>query len=294
MTAPAADPADCAAMVGQPTTREPEPSALEAAAAIAKAYRIRFDELVVLKDGSNLLVHLRPAPTVLRIATFTAHVRREPLPWLQREADLVSYLASVGAPVMAPSDLMPVGPHVVGGWAMTAWTFVEHRLGEVPDAPSALAALDDLHVALRGYEGDLPLLNPAADDLDRAIAFAVDERLIGGPEADALRGRRDALLAEVVAAAPDRQALHGDAFPKNSLVTDRGIVWIDFEDCCSGPIVWDHATLLRRIDDGATATAIRRRHGRDALEAAVALRGIQADVWTVLHDARADGRLSGD
>ena len=275
-------------------TREPEPSALEAATAVAAAHRIRFEELVVLKDGSNLLVHLAPAPVVLRIATFTARIRRDPLPWLRREADLVSYLASVGAPVMPPTDLMPVGPHVVDGWAMTAWTFVEHRPGEVPDASSALAALDELHVALRGFPGDLPVLNPATDDLDRAIAFGVAEGLFTRDEADDIRGRRDAVLAEVVAAAPDRQALHGDAFPKNSLITERGIVWIDFEDCCSGPIVWDHATLLRRIDDDATETVIRRRHGRDALEAAVDLRGIQADVWTVLHDARAEGRLSGD
>ena len=278
-------------MVGERATREPEPSALEAAAAVAAAYRVRFAELSVLKNGSNLLVHLAPAPIVLRIATFTARVRREPLPWLQREADLLSYLASVGAPVMTPSDLMPVGPHVVDGWAMTAWTYVRHRLGAIPDAPSALAALDELHAALRGYPGVLPLLNPATDDLDRAIAFGVAERLIGEAEAAELRGRRDAVLADVVAAAPDRQALHGDAFPKNSLVTDRGIVWIDFEDCCWGPVAWDHATLLRRIDDDATATEIRRRHGRKALEAAVALRGIQADVWTVLHDARAEGRL---
>ena len=278
-------------MVGQDTRREPEPSALAAAAALAHAHRIRFEELVVLKDGSNLVVQLFPAPVVLRIATFTARIRRDPLPWLQREADLVSYLASVRAPVMPPTDLMPVGPHVVDGWAMTAWTYVEHRPGAVPDAPSALAALDELHTALRGFPGDLPLLNPAADDLDRAVVFGLAEGLFTRDEADEIRGRRDTVLAEVVAAATDRQALHGDAFPKNSLVTDRGIVWIDFEDCCSGPTVWDHATLLRRIDDEATATEIRRHHGRDALEAAVALRGIQADVWTVLHDARADGRL---
>jgi hypothetical protein len=278
-------------MVGKPTAREPEASALAAAAALAAAHDIRFEELVVLKDGSNLVVQLAPAPVVLRIATFTARIRRDPLPWLQREADLVSYLASVGASVMQSTDLMPVGPHVVDGWAMTAWTYVEHRPGVVPDAPSALAALDELHDALRGYPGDLPLLNPATDDLDRAIAFGVSEDLLSRDEADEIRGRRDAVLAEVVAAAPDRQALHGDAFPKNSLLTDRGIVWIDFEDCCWGPVAWDHATLLRRIDDDATATEIRRRHGRKALEAAVALRGIQADVWTVLHDARAEGRL---
>jgi hypothetical protein len=279
-------------MEDQRATPVSERSALEAAATLAAAHRVGFDELVVLKDGSNLLVHLAPAPVVLRIATFTARIRREPLPWLQREADLVSYLAAAGAAVMAPSDLMPVGPHVVAGWAMSAWCHVDHLPGVVPDGHSTLLALDELHEALRGYPGDLPVLNPAADDLDRAIAFGVAEGLFGGDEADEIRGRRDAVLAEVLGAAPDRGALHGDAFPKNSLVTERGIVWIDFEDCCSGPIAWDHATLLRRIDDDATVAAIRRRHGADALEAAVALRGIQEHVWRVLHDARAEGRLS--
>jgi hypothetical protein len=277
-------------MAGSSTDDEPMPTPLEAAAILAADHGVEFDELVVLKDGSNLLVQLAPAPIVLRVATFTAQIRRDPLPWLRREADLVSWIASAGAPVMPPSGIIPVGPHVVGGWAMTAWGHVEHRAGVVPDAPSALAALDELHVAMLDYPGDLPLLIPAADDLDRAIAFGVGEGLLSPGQAGDLRDRRDGLFAEVVMTAPDRQALHGDAFPRNALVTERGIVWIDFEDCCSGPAIWDHATLLRRIDDEATAATIRRRHGPDALAAAVALRGIQADVWTVLHDARANGR----
>lgn len=270
----------------------PNLTPLEAVAALAASHRVRFDELAVLKDGSNLLVHLAPAPVVLRVATFTARIRIDPLPWLEREARLVSYLASIGAAVMSPSDLLPVGPHVVGGWAMSAWRYVEHRLGEVPDDRSTLAALDELHEAMRSYSGELPLLNPAADDLDRAIAFAVREGLFSPGQAGDLRGRRDELLDEVVAAAPDRQALHGDAFARNSLVTDDGVIWIDFEDCCSGPTIWDDAILFRRAEDAAIGEVIRRRHG-GALDAAVALRTVQADVWTVLHEARADGRLRG-
>lgn len=264
---------------------------LAAAAALAARHRLPFADLVVLKDGSNLLVHLAPAPVVLRVATFTARIRREPLPWLQREVDLVSYLSAAGASVMAPSDLLPVGPHVVDGWAMSAWRYVDHRLGVVPDGAAVLAALDELHVALRGYGEVLPLLNPAADDLDRAIAFARHHGLLGAAQAEDIADRRDRAFAALVAATPDRQALHGDAFPKNSLVTDRGIVWIDFEDCCSGPVAWDHATLIRRVGEGAIADALRARDGREALEAAVVLRGTQEEVWNVLHDARASGAV---
>jgi len=277
-------------MAAQIPETGPNLTPLEAVAALAAGHRVRFDDLVVLKDGSNLLVRLAPAPVVLRVATFTARIRLDPLPWLEREARLLSYLASVGAAVMSPSDVIPVGPHVVGGWAMSAWRHVEHRAGEVPDDRSTLAALDDLHAAMRGYAADMPLLNPAADDLDRAMAFGVAQGLFSSDQAAELGERRDRLFAEVVAAAPDRQALHGDAFPRNSLVTEGGIVWIDFEDCCRGPIVWDHAVLFRRVEDEAVGEVIRRRYG-EALEAAVALRTLQADVWTVLHDARAAGRL---
>jgi len=275
-------------------TGHPEPilTPLEAAATLAAEHGIAVERLAVLKDGSNLSVHLVPAPVVVRVATFTARIRGDPMAWLQREVDLVSYLASVGASVMAPSDLLPAGPHVIGGWAMCAWRYVDHHVGVVPDGSSTFAALDELHEALRGYPGELPLLNPAADDLDRAIAFGVGQALFSPAQAEDTRSRRDSIFARLTAAAPDRQALHGDAFPRNSLVTDRGIIWIDLEDCCSGPVIWDHATLLRRVDDEAIATTIRSRYGQDALQLALDLRGLQEEVWTVLHDARQGGLIS--
>lgn len=260
---------------------------LQAAAQLATAHGLRADEMTVLKDGSNLLVHLAPAPVVLRIATFTGLIRGDPLPWLEREVSLVSYLAGVGASVMPPSDLVPPGPHVVGGWAMSAWTYVDHESGTVPGPLATLRALDELHDAMRGFPDELPLLNPAADDLDRAIGFGVGHGVIGIGQADELRGRRDSLIAQLTAIAPDIQAQHGDAFPRNSLLTPAGVVWIDFEDCCSGPVLWDLAILIRQGGGEQVAEIVRRRFGDEALQTAVALRGIQGDVWTILHDARA-------
>jgi hypothetical protein len=43
----------------------------EAAASLANQHGLRYDDIEVLKHGSNLLVRLAPAPVVLRIATFT-------------------------------------------------------------------------------------------------------------------------------------------------------------------------------------------------------------------------------
>jgi thiamine kinase-like enzyme len=43
----------------------------------------------------------------------------------------------------------------------------------------------------------------------------------------------------------DAQPLQGDAHPGNLIATrDGGLVWIDFEDNCLGPVEWDLATIM--------------------------------------------------
>jgi hypothetical protein len=56
--------------------------------------------------------------------------------------------------------------------------------------------------------------------------------------------------------------------------------------------VWDLATWLRRVPDERIAAIVRRRHSSETLEAATVLRGLQEEVWNVLHDARIEGRLT--
>ena len=261
-------------------------TALEAARTFASSNDLPSDQLSVLRDGSNLIVHLMPAPVVLRVATLTARIRLDPLPYLAREVELLSYLAGIGAPAMAPSHLVAAGPHLVDGWAMSAWSYVDHEAPGTPDDWAAFAALDELHAALRGFSGVLPVLNPATDDLDRALRFAVETGLLTAAAAAALTVRRDALLAELLDLAPDRQPLHGDAFARNAVRSGTGIVWLDFEDCCSGPAVWDLAVLVRRDRDPAVVAEIERRHGRAALRVATELRAVQAEPWMLIHEAR--------
>ena len=265
----------------------------EAAVALARRNGIAVDEPRILKDGSNVIVHLVPAPVIVRVATFTARIRGDPRPWLEREVALVTALAASGAPVMTPSPLVPPGPHEIDGWAMTAWSYEDHVPGAVPDAATSFAALDDLHehMARLTNPPQLPVLVPATVDLDLALTFAVRTGAMSGRRATDLRRERDGRLAELLDMAEDRGLLHGDAFPRNSLVAPRGAVWIDLEDCCSGPRVWDDATLLRRTGDPEVERILVARHGRATLDAAQALRGIQEEVWTILHDARRDGRL---
>ena len=56
----------------------------------------------------------------------------------------------------------------------------------------------------------------------------------------ALAAAYQRLTTELDPAAP-QQALHGDAGAGNLMATDRGWLWHDFEDTCSGPVAWDLA-----------------------------------------------------
>jgi len=245
------------------------------------------DRLETWKDGSNLLVRPVPAPVILRVATFTGRIRRDPMPYLEREVALVTWLASRGAPVMAPADVMPPGPFLVDGWGIAAWRFVDNRPGVVPDAGATLAALDELRAVLRAYPGSLPVYGPAAADLDLAFAFALEAGILDTGAVEELRRRRDALLARLGEVDPSLEPQHGDAFPRNTVVDLAGrVTWIDLEDACLASPAWDLAVLVRHTADTTVRAAAEARVGREVLDTAIALRGVQGEVWNALHDAR--------
>jgi hypothetical protein len=121
---------------------------LDAALSLARAHGLTVDEPVVLRDLSNLLVHLRPAPVVARVATTTAAARGGGLEWLEREVELARYLVARGAPVVAPAVELPPGPHLHEGWAITFWHHVDYDPDRPPTGADVGAALRVLHEEL--------------------------------------------------------------------------------------------------------------------------------------------------
>jgi Ser/Thr protein kinase RdoA (MazF antagonist) len=265
---------------------------IDAAVALGRRHGLESVEPRVLKDGSNLIVVLEPARVVVRVATLTGWVRGDPRPFLAREVALSGALAKAGANVAGPSDRVPPGPHEFAGWQMSVTAWIDHVAGRPPDAMSTLGALDALHAALDALAVPLPFLGPALGDLDAAWGRLTTIGILPESEVTRRRARRAVLVRRLVTAAPERRPLHGDAYPRNALVDPEGtVVWIDFEDACVGPAAWDHAILIRQGGDPAIEPILRARDGDAAIDAAMELRGLQAEAWTLIHDARAAGRL---
>src|SRR4051794_33980545 len=124
--------------------------ARRAATQVAREHGLHFDdEPRVIHDGSNLLLHLHPAPVVARVATTTAIVR-EGDAWLTREVAVARHVAVQGAPTVAPTDEIPPGPHHFSGLTMTFWEHVT-EVAEPADPERAGHALHECHEALATY-----------------------------------------------------------------------------------------------------------------------------------------------
>ena len=264
--------------------------AVAAAVAVAGAHGLTSVDPVVLASGVNLVLHLRPAPVVARVASHTPLLRPRIERPFGREIALATALTAAGAAVVPPSDVLPPGPHEHDGVTLSFWRYVELR-PEPPTPAEAGTALADLHAVL----ADLPPLDDGApldtplDDLaafaERGTALGADPRLV--ERTTELTARLRPLLAGPA------QPLHGDAHPGNLLRTTTGLRWTDLEDTCSGPRGWDLACLRAtgRLDGRAAVDAMPSPMTEAELAPFLWLRRLHAGAWWFVHAARVPADL---
>src|SRR5438445_9631873 len=96
-------------------------NAVDAALTVARDHGLRVDRPRVLHDLTNVIVHLEPAPVVARVASVFRDGERAAL-----QVELANHDAALGAPVVAPSDLLPPVPHEVDGRVITFWRWYDH------------------------------------------------------------------------------------------------------------------------------------------------------------------------
>jgi hypothetical protein len=257
--------------------------ALDAAVAVATAHGLRVQDPVILRDQLNVLVHLRPAPIVARVAGTIAYVRPGTA-WLERELSVATHLARAGAPAVAPCTELPAGPHTHDGRVLSFWQYIEVT-GERVDPIAAGEALRDCHEALRHYDDALPMLT-GVSEAEALLARLVIEDRVTREEANALHLRFTELTPLLKELRSPVQPLHGDAHLNNVLNGATGPLWNDWEDTCLGPVGWDAACLLCGRDGGEraeatlAASAISLDPGERELW--IEARSLQIAVWSAM------------
>jgi Ser/Thr protein kinase RdoA (MazF antagonist) len=263
-------------------------AAARAAVQVAARFDIAGTEPLVLADGANVIVHLSPSPVVAKVAASTPAVRADVDAWLQRELDLAVFLGDEGIPVMAPSGEVPATVQHGDGHVMSFWTYLEpsgHGRTDPPSEALIGSMLRDLHTALRSYPADLTTLTPLGDI---PVFLARPQTQLSAADRAMLAGVYTRLTADLAAAAPRQQALHGDAGVMNLMATGGRWVWHDFEDTCAGPVAWDLAatTASPRLDGDAILAAYGDRVDPALLRTCEQLRRLHLTIWYHLYAER--------
>lgn len=277
-----------------------ERRALNAARAVAAAHGLASEQSFVLYSGSNVHVHLSPAPVIARVMTGTVVLHDDPQRWLEREVSVVEFLATSGLAV-APSPLIAPGPHQHDGLWMTfaEWIPDVDRRRPLVDAAGLGRALRALHDELATFDGELGNLNDLREDIERLHGLLRPTEVLDVDTISSLRARLDAAGDLVFGSTLRVQALHGDASLGNLLHTPDRLLWNDFEDTFRGPVHWDVAGYVMSVRArGATPAFVREvldQYGwGDERELApfIAAHRVYDEIWQLYDGQRRAARAS--
>jgi len=216
--------------------------ALAAAMSTASALGLAIDDAIVLHDSNKLTARLLPCDVVARVAPIAHQVARF-------EIELAQRLAGTGSPVAVPDPRAEPRAYESDGFVVTLWTYYKPAMPREVSPADYANALEQLHAGMR----KLDLRTPHFTDRVEEAQHLVETTHLTPDLADAdrkllittLRSRRQAIVHRGAA----EQLLHGEPHPGNVLSTKSGLLFIDFETCCRGPVEFDLAHVPEDVSE---------------------------------------------
>ncbi len=209
---------------------------------IASALGLTVDDAVVLHNSNMLAVRLLPCDVFARVAPAAQQVA-------QFEVELAQRLAETQSPVAALEPRVEPRAYERDGFVVTLWTYYETVTPQEISPADYANALERLHAGMRKLDIRTPHFT---DRVQEAQQLAESSNLTPEP-ADAdrellistLRSRRQAISDRGAA----EQLLHGEPHPGNVLSTTSGLLFIDLETCCRGPVEFDLAHVPEDVSE---------------------------------------------
>ena len=211
------------------------PRAVAACMSTASALDLRVDDAVVLRDSDRLAVRLLPCDVLARVAHVANRASAE------FEVEVARRHAVTDSPVAELEPRVEPRVYVRDGFAVTLWSYYE----PVPPqdiAPAEYArALERLHAGLRQIELTAPHFTDRVADAQRLVGNRAHTPELADADRELLSNTLRSLARAIVDRGADEQLLHGEPHPGNLLRTKKGLLFIDLETCCRGPVEFDIA-----------------------------------------------------
>jgi hypothetical protein len=218
------------------------PRAVAAAMSIAASRDLTVDDAIVLHDSNKLTLRLLPCDVVARVAPVAHQVA-------QFEIDLARGLAESESPVAALEPRVEPRVYERDGFVVTLWTYYEPATPREVSPANYADALGRLHAGMRNLDVPAPHFTDRVEQAQHLVASRDDTPALADADrallGSTLRGLRR-VIGEHDAA---EQLLHGEPHPGNVLATNNGLLFVDLETCCRGPVEFDLAHAPEEVSE---------------------------------------------
>jgi aminoglycoside phosphotransferase (APT) family kinase protein len=224
--------------------------AVTAGRSAASALGLHVEGALVVHNSNRIVVRLIPCNVLARVAPLSYQTDDDDL-----EVEVVRRLAETGSPVAGLEPRVAPRVYVRDGFAITLWTYYE-PVASSDIAPAEYAqALIRLHAGLRQIEVRAPHFTDQVAEAQRLVADREQTPGLLGADRELLGNTLRRLSTAISGLGTGEQLLHGEPHLGNLLRTRQGLLFVDFETCCRGPVEFDIAHALLPSEDGRLLAA---------------------------------------
>ena len=188
----------------------------------------------MLHNSNKLTLRLLPGDVLARVA-----------PVAQQNAgfelELARRLRESGCPVAALEPRVEPRVYESGGFVVTLWTYYEPATSREVSPADYADALAQLHAGMRTVDVATPHFMDRVDSAQELVASPAETPALADADRELLGNTLRSLRRGIVDRGGVEQLLHGEPHPGNLLTTKNGLLFIDLETCCRGPVEFDLA-----------------------------------------------------
>jgi hypothetical protein len=216
--------------------------AVAAAKSIVSVLGLTADDAIVLSNSNKLALRLLPCDVLARVAYAGQEVA-------QFEVELAQRLAETESPAGALEPRVEPRVYDRVGFVVTLWTYYEPvATGEVSAADYA-NALERLHAGMRKLDVTTPHFTDRVAEAQQLVASRDLTPALSDADRELLSDTLGSLRQTICDRGAAEQLLHGEPHPGNLLDTKSGLLFIDLETCCRGPVEFDLAHVPEEVSE---------------------------------------------
>ena len=218
------------------------PRAVTAGVSTAAALDLTVNDAIVLHDSNKLTLRLLPCDVLARVAPVAHQVA-------QFEIELAQRLAGSESPVAALEPRVEPRVYERDGFVVTLWTYYEPATPREVSPAGYANALERLHAGMRKLDVPAPHFTDRVEQAQQLVASRDRTPALAGADRELLGNTLGSLRRVIGGRGGAEQLLHGEPHPGNVLTTKNGLLFIDFETCCRGPVEFDLAHAPEEVSE---------------------------------------------